>query len=67
MTDQPKLNPAGIALFQMQFGVLMLNWDRTEEASKAFEKAQAILTKLEIDLERLRTDNASLDETLDTY
>jgi len=49
MTDQNKTprNAAGQALFQMQFAAMMLNCGRTEEANKAFEKAQEILTQLE--------------------
>ena len=44
-------NPAGKALFQMQFAVLMLNCGRDEMANEALAKCEKILTELEAKLD----------------
>lgn len=50
MTDK-KRNPAGMALFKMQFGITMLACGRNGTAYKSFEEAEEILTKLEKELD----------------
>lgn len=54
-TDQ-KRNPAGQALFDMQFGFMMLNCGRVEEANVHFERAEQTLAQLEKDLDKEEED-----------
>jgi len=44
-------NLAGQALFQMQFGILMIGSGRMELAAEAFNKAETILIDLEARLD----------------
>lgn len=57
--ENTKRNPAGQALFQMQFAIMMMNCGRIEEANTAIKKAETLLTDLEktIDGVKLALEN----------
>ena len=52
-TDTKERNPAGKALFQFQFGFMMMNCGRLEEANAAFGKVEAFLTQLEKEMDEV--------------
>lgn len=56
MSDQEKTkkrNPAGVALFKMQFAIMMTGAGRMEEATNMFQEATEILTDLETKLDSI--------------
>jgi len=54
MSEEKKRNPAGVALFKMQFGLMMLQCGRNKMAAEAFSAAEEILTSLEKELDNAR-------------
>jgi flagellin-specific chaperone FliS len=58
--EKSKRNPAGRALFSIQFMALMLGAGRIEEADEHYQKAVRLLTDLEAALDAEKHGDAAL-------